>query len=574
MLYLNRIKNEFYHFSRQTILDIQILLITLKQDVLSWIERGKAPILDLTGVLSREMFLFRENWPGELSLFFKQNQVLILFLSFSYLVLYGGVVLFRKRRRRKKIRLYRGRTGEILEKPASVIRRMILSLPAGLHRGTARFVIHAGKEGENLLEGLERIRGKIGRVWSWMLQGLDFAGKWMEKGLMAVKLIEPKIQTGDLLVAQSQEQKEYTLQTEIPRAVREEFEEAGFSESTLDLFTEQKKILQTVAKRWENVSNAGLLIAGKKGSGKTALMQIILKKHLQGREVIKIAPELKEFRESVFGGLCKQISGKDSPEETEAYLQEKENLVIVLDNLHLLFFREPAGFQKFQKWMDLIERTEDRHLWIVSMDEYAFRFISQVQAVGEIFEFQIKMSGVKSEDIRSLFEKKAREAGFFLYPQITQEKLNFLKKKIRKGELKYSEIPDYLLSQYFSKLASVCENVFPALYFYFLHSIAFVRKDQLVLGEIEPIDLGFVEKFPASYFFILTAFYIHESLSISELNRLLGFPREEIFLALSFMEEKKLIVCEKGDKENRYRIHPISLIPLSRILNKKNYLHF
>lgn len=422
---------------------------------------------------------------------------------------------------------------------------------------------------------IERLYEIFSRLGQFFLGALDHAGRLFEKSLISLKIIKKSLRAEELLISQD-EQPAVELDKVVPEIIRKEFEQSDFNniEQYLNIFPQQKKIVHTVASSWQSGNSTSFLIIGKKGSGKSQFMMLFQTKFFAGAKVRQVILTPHQDKTQVLMRFFYDLAETSDFESTLTFLKNSERQIIMVDGLHYLFIRQNDGYAVLERFLDLIKKTEDKHLWIVTIDEYAYFFLKQIIPLSEAFDFQLKMNILNSLEIQNIILAKLNNHGFSLLPEITAEKLNFYKKKIKKGELKYAQVPGFILSQYFVNLVNNCENIFPALYYYFLRSIKHKKQNQLVVDDPVWLDAGFAEKLDTSQYFILTAILIHEMLSAGEISELLRLGKEKTQLYLGMLYEKHLLEKKMDTEEEWYYINPIMVIPLTRILKSKNFLYF
>ena len=402
----------------------------------------------------------------------------------------------------------------------------------------------------------------------------DFLVRFLEQFFISLKIIKLRIQENEILISRLKEEK---TKIEIPELLLNEFNEEGEEErAALYAFPEYESINEKVATYWKNHGNASFLIIGRQGTGKTLLINAMLNKHFQSDiKQMRIVLNPSADKNEIYESLLFALTGKKTTEEALKVLTDDlPSSIIIIENLHYLFIRKDSGFQLILSFLALMEQVRKKHLWIITINEYSYRFLTQFIELGSPFEFQLKLSIFKTEDIEKLIVKKAESRGYTIHPNIDKAKIDFLKKKIKKNELKYADIPRYLISQFFGKLVSECENIFPSLYYYFLNSIVNIDQKRIYLEDTQFTDLSFLEKLKPSYFFILTAVLIHDHLSIEELQEILKMGKEELFISLVFLEEKNILKREAIHQKEFYFIDPVNINSVSKILVKKNFLYF
>ncbi len=528
----------------------------------------------------------------QLSVFINSNKTLILIVACSYLgvYLFGYVILY-------TIRLVRFKT---LSKKNTLLFSLIKKLKKHSikHIFEKEFYVQlsdniGGFVTKLITNILLLIDNKFGnlrvlkepefafnvfyRVFFIIIKITDFLSILVEKGLVAIRVLRPKAIDETLFLTTLPETNEEHLQRVIPEELQHEFHLTGEKQLNeyIDFTNAYKKPVLSAFDKWNENILSSMLFIGKKGSGKSALIDLLMHRVPRETDIIKIEMDPDEYRREIINNTLIKITGTSSFEKACGTLESRDkHLVVILDNIHFLFFKERNNFTGFINFLSMIGNSGNNILWIATINEHSYKFISQIMPINDTFDFKINLNYMKTKDIKNIFIKKTEARGYSIYPRLSSQQVKIAKKKIKKGEITYADLPNYILNEYFGKLVDNCENVFPALYHYFLHSIAYVRNNRVYINEASFRDLNFAQNFEDNYYLILTAIIIHEMLTIGELNFLLNIDKDMLNVYLSFLIKHRIVEKIVLHEKTYFRIVPVYTIQISKILQGKNFLYF
>ncbi len=539
--------------------------------------------------------LFKQNASiitARFHIFLKANKTVILIGSAAYLGIYvfGYLIIFTIRHARYKVLLKKNTLIFSLVKKIKkqsfkqvFKKEFYTNLLTNIGRFITNLITEILLSIENKYGNLKIFREPgysfelFSRIFFVIIKVTDIFAILLEKGLIALKVLKPKGTDQGLFLTTIEETDDKQLQRVIPEELQHEFHLTGDKQLNeyMDFVNAYKKPLLTAITKWKEKSLSSMLFVGKKGSGKSALIDLLMQRIPRGTEIVKILFEPDEFRKNIFNETLIKITGTGTLEKAVETLKAREKeLVVILDNIHFLFFKDQSNIKAFLSFLSLIGNAGGNILWIATINEHSYKFISQFMPVNDTFDFKISINFMKTKDIKNIFINKAEHCGFSIYPRLTENQVKLAKKKIKKGEISYADLPNYILNEYFGKLVDKCENVFPALYHHFLRSISYVRNKRVYISEVNFRDLSFIQDFSNEYFLILTAVLIHEILTLDELVFLLGMNIERLNVYTSFLLKQKILEKYETGEKTFYRINPVYTIQISSILKGKNYFYF
>ncbi|NWG13697.1 MAG: ATP-binding protein, partial [Acidobacteria bacterium] len=149
---------------------------------------------------------------------------------------------------------------------------------------------------------------------------------------------------------------------------------------------------------WEDGRAVSVVVIGARGSGKTSLLNCAVSGVL--REVPIVSGSFyerirnPEEMDSFLGGLL----GRDPADPAGASASNKQ--VIVLEEVERTFIRTVGGFDGLRRLLDLISQTSRSTMWILSLNETAYRYLDAVAGMGRVFSHKINAMSVLPEHLR------------------------------------------------------------------------------------------------------------------------------------------------------------------------------
>lgn len=151
--------------------------------------------------------------------------------------------------------------------------------------------------------------------------------------------------------------------------------------------------------RWEAGRSAGIVVTGERGSGKTSLVNCALLGPLEGLPI-----DRGEFRERVLDEASlrtaiARVVGADDPAALEEQLAGGRR-VVVLEELERTFLRHIGRYEAVRALGRLLNATSGTVLWIVVVNEVAFRFLDRAIGLGHQFSHRINAGTATAAQIR------------------------------------------------------------------------------------------------------------------------------------------------------------------------------
>lgn len=313
---------------------------------------------------------------------------------------------------------------------------------------------------------------------------------------------------------------------------------------------------------WEAGRPVATLVVGERGSGKTSLINCVLEGPLAGLPVIRgefidrvaTAAGVRQF----LATLC-----DTTPDQLEATLLA-ERRVVVLEETERTFLREMNGFGGIRELQRLIASTCGTTLWVVVLNQHAFRFLHASVKLGDSFSHRLNAASATPEAVRDAILVRHHLSGLrlrFVPPPSQRTVWARFRRRIRgNGD------PEQL---FFAGLARESAGVFRTAFELWLGQIDSVQAGTLVMRPMAAPDVdAVIEALDTDDLFTLAAIAQHGSLTPEEHAAV--FRRNP---AASRAELDDLLAREIIEPEPTrpgFRVRPVALRVAREALHRRN----
>ncbi len=334
---------------------------------------------------------------------------------------------------------------------------------------------------------------------------------------------------------------------------------------------EELATLGRALERWRRGQAASIAVVGEKGSGKTTLLRLAapLFAETPVRRVDPggTLPDPDALAKRMAEGL--EVDATDW-EALAAGIRSLGPTVVVVEDAHHLFIRALGGFRAMEAFLELVGATRDTVLWVITIDEYAWRYLDRVLGVAPHFTHTINTTNLSPERLERAIMARHEVSGFALRFELDADGdgasrwWQRFRKKEAQGELTRREVDR---KAFFRELNQNAEgNVFLAL-FYWLRSVQRVEDHVLTLHAPEAIDLEFMERLPLPHLHTIAAIILHGGLSEEEHRLVFQLSPAENRLQLAALADASLIF---RSADGEYKVNKVLYRPLIRLFRSKN----
>lgn len=262
---------------------------------------------------------------------------------------------------------------------------------------------------------------------------------------------------------------------------------------------------------WEAGRPVALIIVGQRGSGKTSLINCALKRPLEGLEVIRGEFCERLTTESQLRDFLARVVGADCAAKMEEFLAARRR-VIILEELERTFLRQVGCYGAIRALQRLIAATSSSTLWVLSINQTAFRFLDAAIQLGSSFSHRIHVGTATRDELRQAILQRHNLSGLRLHfaPPPPSPSLRRPLRHLIRGEADAEAI-------FFDALARESAGIYRTAFDIWLGQIEAIEAGVLSLKPLVTPDLSrVIDDLDLDDLFTLVAILQHGSLTAEE----------------------------------------------------------
>lgn len=313
---------------------------------------------------------------------------------------------------------------------------------------------------------------------------------------------------------------------------------------------------------WEEGRPVAALVVGERGSGKTSLINCVLEGPLAGLPVAR--GEFQDRLATAAGvrAFVAALCGT-TPDQLEATLLA-ERRVVVLEETERTFLREMGGFGGIRELQRLIAATCSTTLWVLVLNQHAFRFLHASVKLGDSFSHRLNAASATPEAVRDAILVRHHLSGLrlrFVPPASQRSRWARLRRRIRgEGD------PEQL---FFAALARESAGVFRTAFELWLGQIDSVQAGTLVMRPMAAPDVdAVIEALDTDDLFTLAAIAQHGSLTPEEHAAVFRRNPANSRAELDDLLAREIIEAEPT--RPGFRVRPVALRVAREALHRRN----
>jgi len=308
-------------------------------------------------------------------------------------------------------------------------------------------------------------------------------------------------------------------------------------------------------RRWEQRRPACALLIGERGSGKTSLLNCALARVFPDVEVVRT-----EFRERLW--TAEQMRRFL---EEQVRLQPNQRAVVILEELERAWLRRIGGYEALRTLLGQIVLTSRQVLWIVAVNQAAFRLLNAALGLETYFSHRINAGAVKQQDLQQAILTRHNLTGLrlhFLAPQHDRATGGWR----RRLGLQLS--PEQI---FFQALYRESEGLFRSAFELWLKHIERSQDGVLYVKPLERPDYdSLLADLSLPELFTLQALLQHGSLTPEEHAQVFALGVAASLDRLEILEDRELIEPDPG--RSGFRVRPEAARAVRVALHRRNLL--
>jgi hypothetical protein len=171
--------------------------------------------------------------------------------------------------------------------------------------------------------------------------------------------------------------------------------------------------LEQALKDWDSGRFAACIFVGARGSGKTSLLNCAASGAFAGREVIRTQfGERMISVEAIDDFLCHVLELPARADLDSAFKSKRR--ILMIEEGERIYLRKVGGFEAAEHLMRRIQRTASTTLWVLAMNDKAFRVLSAGAQFSRAFSHRINAMSVSREDLENAILERHRLSGLRL----------------------------------------------------------------------------------------------------------------------------------------------------------------
>jgi hypothetical protein len=324
--------------------------------------------------------------------------------------------------------------------------------------------------------------------------------------------------------------------------------------------------LAELLERWRAGQSASGLIVGARGSGKSSLLNCAAASIFAGEQLVRGAIGERLTDAGAVSAFVRSKLGLHPGTELDQALAA-DRRVIVVEEFERCFLRAVGGFEALKEFLRLIQTTARTTLWIVVMNDVAFRYLDAVIQFGQRVSHRINAMAV---------ERQALVGSILQRHRLSALRLQFAPPPARRPHIQtvrqslgLERDPE---EAFFGALYRQSEGVFRSGFELWLDSIE--RVEGGVVHMQQPLDPDYrplEAELTTADLHMLKAILQHGSLQVEELARVLSGSAGEHSLRLDRLHDLEIV--EPDPSWPGHRVRPQAGRFVRHVLSARNLLH-
>lgn len=324
------------------------------------------------------------------------------------------------------------------------------------------------------------------------------------------------------------------VQASLPLIYRRLFGRAALENSDL-LVGRDVEIasLDRMVQRWNGEASGPIAIVGAPRSGRTTVANIVARESLSEHTVVRIAAPAggTASPEDVNKAVAQALGAREGQGAEGALRAMPPGAVLIVDDLGRWIERAPGGLGALALWMRLFRRLGDRHLFLLTATDAAWRYAEELHGIQGSFLGAVHLEPLAKRRLVELLELRQHTSDF---------ELSF--ERDRMGPLPLvRSLSDrrHILRLYDRSRGNVGDAID-----LWRRSIVDVKERQVTLAVESAPDSTVLSRLPLRWYAALANILLHRSVTPQRMARIMRTGREEATGLLSDLERAGLLVSD------------------------------
>lgn len=164
---------------------------------------------------------------------------------------------------------------------------------------------------------------------------------------------------------------------------------------------------------WDAGRFAACIFVGARGSGKTSLLNCAAHGAFAGRDVIRTQFGDRMITAQAIDDFLRQLLDLPSRADLETAFKSKRRILMIEEG-ERIYLRKVGGFHGAEHLMRRIQRTASTTLWVLAMNDKAFRVLCAGTQFSRAFSHRINAMSVSRADLENAILERHRLSGLRL----------------------------------------------------------------------------------------------------------------------------------------------------------------
>jgi ribosomal 50S subunit-associated protein YjgA (DUF615 family) len=351
------------------------------------------------------------------------------------------------------------------------------------------------------------------------------------------------------------------------------------------------------AERWQQGLTNALVITGPPGSGRTSLLNVLRKTTFRTARRHELELTERVTSEAAFARQVVQALNLSldagTPPTLDAVVRHLQGQpmpdrlrVCGIEQFEHVLHRTVGGTALAARILNFLSETDTRVLWVATTTNTAWQFIEASEPTAARLVRRHGLDPFDRAELEDLIMTRHRRSGLSLTFAVPDESTHpILARRARAldGEERRQTL---LRTEFFDRLHDVCgQNVMLALFYWFRSVTLVPDAAAMEVRPLAPITFEGLDALPLPHAFALKALLDHGTLTVDELAAVLGGPPADSRALLETLGNALVIApadrvegpgvfqFTSVDHETRYRIRPLLVQPVTRVLRSRNIVH-
>jgi hypothetical protein len=187
--------------------------------------------------------------------------------------------------------------------------------------------------------------------------------------------------------------------------------------------------LEQALKDWDAGRYAACIFVGARGSGKTSLLNCAAHGAFAGHEVIRTQFEERMITPTAIDAFLRRVLDL-SPDADLTTAFKAKRRILMIEEGERIYLRKVGGFHGAEHLMRWIQNTVSTTLWVLAMNDKAFRVLCAGAQFSRAFSHRINAMNVSREDLENAILERHRLSGLrleFAAPPVADPRVSRIK---------------------------------------------------------------------------------------------------------------------------------------------------